>query len=206
VTPDLAQQACALPYGQRQHNRKESRSEHVMLAIPKGKSCASQKGWGSPKILTFSAASRRRTKGSAEFSGRCRKFRSALDTADLAGSIALYDGNSNAVTTLSHTAHLHGPASRSAGALPEVIRSGVMNGAELRYQDMNEPKRANTPLVHTRLSIVGMSCGACVRHLTAALNEVTGVVHVDVDLSKNEAVVNHLLDRVDETVSRRHQG
>jgi copper chaperone CopZ len=75
-----------------------------------------------------------------------------------------------------------------------------MNGAELRYQDMDESKRANTPPVHTtRLSIVGMSCGACVRHLTAALNEVTAVVHVDVDLSKNEAVVNHLLDRVDET-------
>jgi copper chaperone CopZ len=39
------------------------------------------------------------------------------------------------------------------------------------------------------------------RHLTAALNEVTGVVHVDVDLSKNEAVVDHLLDRVNETDS-----
>jgi copper chaperone len=75
-----------------------------------------------------------------------------------------------------------------------------MNGAELRYQDMDESKRANTPPVHTtRLSIVGMSCGACVRHLTAALNEVTGVVHVDVDLSKNEAVVDNLVDRVNET-------
>ena len=65
---------------------------------------------------------------------------------------------------------------------------------------MNESKRANTPLVHTtRLSIVGMSCGACVRHVTAAMKEVTGVVHVDVDLSKNEAVVDHLLDRVNES-------
>jgi len=65
---------------------------------------------------------------------------------------------------------------------------------------MNESKRANTPLVHTtRLSIAGMSCGACVRHLTAALNEVTGVVHVDVDLPKNEVVVDHLLDLVNET-------
>jgi len=64
---------------------------------------------------------------------------------------------------------------------------------------MNESKRANTPLVHTtRLSIAGMSCSACVRHVTAALNEVTGVVHADVDLSKNEAVVDHLWDRVNE--------
>jgi copper chaperone CopZ len=75
-----------------------------------------------------------------------------------------------------------------------------MKEAVLRYQDMNESKRANTPLVHTtRLSIVGMSCGACVRHLTTALNGVTGVVRVDVDLLKNEAVVDHLLGRVNET-------
>jgi copper chaperone len=74
-----------------------------------------------------------------------------------------------------------------------------MKGAVLRYQDMNESKRAETPHVHrTRLSIVGMSCGACVRHVTTALNGVTGVVHVDVDLPKNEAVVDHLLDRVNE--------
>jgi hypothetical protein len=97
--------------------------------------------------------------------------RVVLDTAELPGSSALYDGNSNAVTTLSHTGHLHGPASQSAGPLPEVVRSGVMNEAELRYQDMNESKRANTPLVHTiRLTVVGMSCGARVRHVTTALN------------------------------------
>ena len=75
-----------------------------------------------------------------------------------------------------------------------------MKEAVLRCQDMNESERANTPLVHTiRLSIVGMSCGACVRHVTTALNGVTGVVHVDVDLPKNEAVVDHVLDRVNET-------
>lgn len=75
-----------------------------------------------------------------------------------------------------------------------------MKGAVLRYQDMNESKRAKTPLVHTtRLRIVGMSCGACVRHVTTALNAVTGVVHVDVDLPKNEAVVDQLVDRVNET-------
>jgi copper chaperone len=75
-----------------------------------------------------------------------------------------------------------------------------MKGLGLRYGDMNKPKLADTAQVHTtRLSIEGLSCGACVRPLTVALNEVTGVVHVDVDLSKNEAVVDHLLDRVNET-------
>ena len=74
-----------------------------------------------------------------------------------------------------------------------------MKGALLRDQDMTESKRTETPLVHTtRLSIVGMSCGACVRHVTTALNGLTGVVDVDVDLPKNEAVVDHLLGRVNE--------
>ena len=44
VTPDLAQQAGVLPNRQRQHDRKESGSKHVILATPKGKTCASQKG------------------------------------------------------------------------------------------------------------------------------------------------------------------
>jgi copper chaperone CopZ len=66
-----------------------------------------------------------------------------------------------------------------------------MKETVMRCQGMNQSKRANTPLVHTTtLSIAGMSCGACVRHMTTALNAVTGVVHVDVDLPKNEAVVN----------------
>jgi len=64
---------------------------------------------------------------------------------------------------------------------------------------MNESKRANTPLVHTtRLSITGMSCGACVRHLTRALDGLTGVVHVHVDLQRNQASVEHLTDQADE--------
>jgi copper chaperone CopZ len=75
-----------------------------------------------------------------------------------------------------------------------------MKGALLRYRDMNESKRAETPLIQTtRLSIVGMSCGACVRHVTRALDGLTGVVHVDIDLPKKEAVVDHLLDRVNDT-------
>jgi len=75
-----------------------------------------------------------------------------------------------------------------------------MKALGLRHHVMNKPKLADTTHVHTtKLSVDGMSCGACVRHLTTALNRVTGVAHVDIDLAKNEAVVDHLLDRVTET-------
>jgi hypothetical protein len=67
MTPDLAQQARALPYCQRQHDRKESGSKHVMLATHKGKSCASQQRRRPQEILTFSRSRRRRTSGPAEF-------------------------------------------------------------------------------------------------------------------------------------------
>ena len=50
----------------------------------------------------------------------------------------------------------------------------------------------------TRLSVEGMSCGACVRHVARALEGMTGIVLVQVDLQKNEATVAHLVDRVDE--------
>ena len=41
VTPDVAQQAGVLPDSQRQHDRKESCSKHVMLTTLTGKSYAS---------------------------------------------------------------------------------------------------------------------------------------------------------------------
>jgi copper chaperone CopZ len=44
----------------------------------------------------------------------------------------------------------------------------------------------------TILSIDGMSCGACVRHITRALDGMAGVVHAEVDLATNEASVEHL--------------
>ena len=50
----------------------------------------------------------------------------------------------------------------------------------------------------TRLNVEGMSCGACVRHVTRALESITGVVLIQVDLQKNEATVEHLVDQVDE--------
>ena len=44
-----------------------------------------------------------------------------------------------------------------------------------------------------------MSCAACVRHVTRAIEGMNGVVHVDVDLQTNQTVVEHLPDSVDET-------
>ena len=58
--------------------------------------------------------------------------------------------------------------------------------------------KADKCVVQTiKLSIGGMTCAACVRHVIKALDEVTGVVHVDVDLQKSEATVEHLPDAVD---------
>jgi copper chaperone len=52
--------------------------------------------------------------------------------------------------------------------------------------------------VHTTaLRVDGMSCGACVRHVTKALEAMTGVVHVDVTLREAQAIVEHLPAFVD---------
>ena len=47
--------------------------------------------------------------------------------------------------------------------------------------------------------IGGMSCGACARHVTRALDGMTGVVHAEVDFPKSEATVEHLPAFTDET-------
>ena len=39
------------------------------------------------------------------------------------------------------------------------------------------------------LNVQGMSCGACVKHVTKALMTVSGVTHVDVDLAQGRARV-----------------
>jgi hypothetical protein len=87
VTPKLAQQGGVLPYCQRQHDPKESCSKHVILATPKGKARASQKGGGDlRKLLIFSRLAIAGQRDLRNFAGRCRKFRSAsyYDTAELA--------------------------------------------------------------------------------------------------------------------------
>ena len=43
----------------------------------------------------------------------------------------------------------------------------------------------------TKLEVKGMTCGNCVRHVTDALREVTGVSRVDVDLVAGRATVEH---------------
>ena len=43
----------------------------------------------------------------------------------------------------------------------------------------------------TVLDVLGMSCGSCVRHVTAALAAVPGVSKVDVQLRSGTAVIEH---------------
>lgn len=45
-----------------------------------------------------------------------------------------------------------------------------------------------------RLTIEGMNCGHCVKRVTNALSEVTGVTDVKVDLADNSATVTGTLD------------
>jgi copper chaperone CopZ len=53
-------------------------------------------------------------------------------------------------------------------------------------------------LIHTTtLAVGGMTCGACVRHITRALDGMTGVVHVEVSLQGNSVIVEHLPAHVD---------
>lgn len=40
-----------------------------------------------------------------------------------------------------------------------------------------------------KLSIAGMTCGHCVSHVTKALESVSGVTSVDVELEKNSALI-----------------
>jgi hypothetical protein len=56
-TPDLAQEAGVLPNCQRQHDRKQNWSKHVMLATHKGKSCASRKDRDLRKFRPFQGLS-----------------------------------------------------------------------------------------------------------------------------------------------------
>lgn len=45
--------------------------------------------------------------------------------------------------------------------------------------------------METKLKIRGMSCSACVTHVTNALHSVDGVQKAEVDLHAGEAVVHH---------------
>jgi copper chaperone CopZ len=69
---------------------------------------------------------------------------------------------------------------------------------EMRLRVTGMTNKNQDSEVHTTvLSVGGMSCGACVRHVARALEGLTGVVHVDVRLPEQEAIVEHLPAFVD---------
>ena len=72
-----------------------------------------------------------------------------------------------------------------------------MKGIRMRHLCMKQSGSNEPEIRTTTLAIAGMSCGACVRHVTNALGRLTGVVHVNVDLRTNEASVEHLPAFVD---------
>lgn len=43
----------------------------------------------------------------------------------------------------------------------------------------------------TQLSVSGMTCGACVRHVEGALRAIPGVAKVEVNLAEQRAVIEH---------------
>ena len=51
----------------------------------------------------------------------------------------------------------------------------------------------------TTLTINGMTCGGCVKSVTNALNQVTGVQQADVSLEQNNAVINFDDSQTNET-------
>ena len=67
-----------------------------------------------------------------------------------------------------------------------------MNRAQVRHLCMKQFESNEPEVRTTTLAIGGMSCGACVGHVTRTLDGMTGVVHVNVDLRAKEASVEHL--------------
>ena len=67
----------------------------------------------------------------------------------------------------------------------------------MRDRCMKQLERNEPNVRTTTLAIAGMSCGACVRNVTKALDGMTGVVHVNVDLRTAKASVEHLPSFVD---------
>lgn len=72
-----------------------------------------------------------------------------------------------------------------------------MNQIGMRHLYMKQPQSNEPQIRTTTLAIAGMSCGACVRHVTKALDGMTGVVHVDVDLRASQASIEHLPPFID---------
>jgi Cu+-exporting ATPase len=62
---------------------------------------------------------------------------------------------------------------------------------------MNPTETPGGDVLTTTFLIGGVSCSACVRHVERALDGIPGVIHVEVDLAHNRAVVEHLPSSVD---------
>jgi copper chaperone CopZ len=55
----------------------------------------------------------------------------------------------------------------------------------------SQERQVAATLQTTHVAVEGMSCGSCVRHVTRAIEGLTGVVRAEVDLSRGHAVVDH---------------
>jgi copper chaperone CopZ len=49
----------------------------------------------------------------------------------------------------------------------------------------------------TTLTVAGMTCGMCERHVMRAIEGVTGVMDVEVNLNQQQVTVHHLADWID---------
>jgi copper chaperone len=72
-----------------------------------------------------------------------------------------------------------------------------MRAARLRYGDMTQLTFDPTEIHTTTLHVAGMSCGGCARHVSTALENITGVAHADVSQRTNESRVEHVAAIVD---------
>lgn len=65
----------------------------------------------------------------------------------------------------------------------------------LRYGGMTQKNRESIETIV--MNVRGMSCGACVRHVTRALEGMRGVSHVEVSLQQARATVDYNPAHVD---------
>ncbi len=205
VTPGLAEQPRVLPHGQRHHDCAQSCSKHGMLVFPQGKGCASQKWHRSQEIRPLIKDSRPSNRGHAGFRWSEPEIPQCGSPLNRPFDYFLrpyIEGSSETVPNGTHPTSATSPVMEvfarwlTGNAPPEGVASGVMKGLGLRCEDMNRSTLAGTAQIQTTtLSIGGMSCGGCVHHLTSALEGLTGVVHVEVDLKRNQAAVEHWPDQ-----------
>lgn len=64
----------------------------------------------------------------------------------------------------------------------------------MRDRGMTHTHNATAGLETTVLTVEGMSCGSCVRHVTRALEGMAGVTDVQVNLEAKAAVLEHRID------------